>query len=150
MSISLDTYRSRIGVFRFSYQKKSKQSATLDNIGISIPKRKQGCYNFLLIISLICLVLPSWTTDQNSVKQKLKASKSGRIVNYISYFEDHNFNARYKYGNKQKGLKLLHWNKGSAILENKINEIEAIIQDYQPHILGMSEANYFKKNDVSN
>ena len=97
----------------------------------SIPKRKQVCYKVLLLILLGYINISTWTTDEISVKQKFYGSKAGEKFNYISYFEDHNFNARYKYGNKQKGLKLLHCNKGSAILENKINEIETIIHEYK-------------------
>ena len=47
-------------------------------------------------------------------------------------------------------MKLLHWNKGSSILENKIDEIETIINEYRPHLFGLSEANFYKQNDASN
>ena len=41
---------------------------------------------------------------------------------------DVNFLARYKYENRREhGIKLVHWNKGSSFLENKTDEIEAII-----------------------
>ena len=39
-------------------------------------------------------------------------------------------------------MKLCHWNKGPAYLENSIPEIEHIIAEYKPHILGISEANH--------
>ena len=54
-------------------------------------------------------------------------------------------------GNKrQNGLKLLHINKGKGFLENKIHEIEKIVSDFHPHLLGISEANLFKQNDLEN
>ena len=44
-------------------------------------------------------------------------------------------------------LKLLHWNKGSSRLENKMDEVKMIIQKYKPHALGLSEANLFFDTD---
>ena len=38
------------------------------------------------------------------------------------------------------------WNKGSSLLQNKHLEIEALIEEYTPHILGLCEANL--KHDV--
>ena len=39
-------------------------------------------------------------------------------------FDDQNFLARYKYGNRREhGIKLVHWNKGPSFLENKIDDI---------------------------
>ena len=65
--------------------------------------------------------------------------------------ENKNFQARYKYGNKQKsGLKLSHWNKGPAFLENRIDEIETIISKFSPHIFGISESNFKNNHDVEN
>ena len=60
-----------------------------------------------------------------------------------------NFYARYTFGNKRQGMKLVHWNKGSSFLENKIDEIQALIQQHKPHVLGLSEANLFKNHDMS-
>ena len=34
-------------------------------------------------------------------------------------------------------------------MENKMDEIGAIIQKHQPHILGLSEANYFQHHDLN-
>ena len=47
-------------------------------------------------------------------------------------------------------MKILHWNKGSSFLENKINEIETIIDGYRPHVFGLSEANLHLQHDISN
>ena len=69
----------------------------------------------------------------------------------FSIFSDNNFYARYTYGNKSsKGIKLCHWNAGSAHLENKISEIEKLISDYNPHLLGISESNLFKNHCMDN
>ena len=39
-------------------------------------------------------------------------------------------------------LKFVHWNPGSAFLQNKMDEIEALVELEQPNILGISEANF--------
>ena len=69
----------------------------------------------------------------------------------FSGFSDSNLYARYTYGNRNsKGIKLCHWNAGSAHLENKTSEIEKLVADYSPHILGISEANLHKKHGMDN
>ena len=62
-----------------------------------------------------------------------------------------NFYARYTYGNRaNRGINLSHWNAGSAFLENKTQEIETLISDYHPHLLGISEANLHKNHCLDN
>ena len=48
-------------------------------------------------------------------------------------------------GQRGRGIKILAWNKGNSLLQNKHAEIENIIAGHHPHILGLSEAN-LKKN----
>ena len=61
---------------------------------------------------------------------------------------DWNFLARYTHGNRRHhGIRILHWNKGPSHLENKKNEIQAIVNKYHPHILGLSEANFHSYHD---
>jgi len=38
-------------------------------------------------------------------------------------------------------MKLAAWNAGGAYLENKLSEIESVINSVQPHLLVVSEAN---------
>ena len=52
---------------------------------------------------------------------------------------------RYSRG---KGIKLLAWNKGNSLLQNKHNEIQTLIRTHKPHILGLSEANLKKGIDM--
>ena len=57
---------------------------------------------------------------------------------------NNNFLARYKFGNrgrKKNGITIMHWNKGSSFLMNKKDDIETIIENYKPQVLGLSEAN---------
>ena len=52
-----------------------------------------------------------------------------------------NFYAKYTYGNRNRGIKLVHWNAGSAHLENKMLELEKVVEDFHPHVFGISEGN---------
>ena len=61
--------------------------------------------------------------------------------------------AHITHGNRRsagKGLKLSTWNAGSSYLENKINEIEAVINSIRPHILVISESNLKQSHDTTN
>ena len=59
-----------------------------------------------------------------------------------------NFLSRYTNGNrKNQGIKIAHWNKGNAFLQNKMPEIKNIISGLHPHILGISEANLHHHHD---
>ena len=63
-----------------------------------------------------------------------------------------NFLARMLHGNRSQrghGIKLIHWNKGPSFLTNKHEEIEAIVANNTPHILGLSEANLKSEHDQS-
>jgi hypothetical protein len=59
-----------------------------------------------------------------------------------------NFWARYINGNRNKGIKLCHWNIGGGYLSNKIDTIETLIADYSPHILGISEASFWSHHNL--
>ena len=68
-----------------------------------------------------------------------------------SILSDSNFYARYTYGNRtNRGIKLSHWNAGSAYLENKTIDIENVISDHHPHLIGISEANLHKSHCIDN
>ena len=59
-----------------------------------------------------------------------------------------NYQSKYKNGNrKNQGIKIAHWNKGNAFLQNKMPEIENIISGLHPHIIGISEANLHHNHD---
>ena len=72
------------------------------------------------------------------------------VLNRTLHISDTNFYARYTYGNRtNRGLKLCHWNAGSAYLKNKLNSIESVVSRYTPHILGISEANLLGSHDIN-
>ena len=63
--------------------------------------------------------------------------------------KERNSLAKATFGNRNmggRGIKCAVWNKGNSLLQNKHLEIERIIGQYQPHILGLCEANL--KNNV--
>ena len=54
-------------------------------------------------------------------------------------------------GNRQnRGIKLAHWNAGSAHLVNKMHEIEQVVAEHNPHLLGISESNFKRVHDIEN
>ena len=82
-----------------------------------------------------------WATTSPMDSTSPEASLPPQPVN-------HNFLARYKYGNKEhkKGrIGIIHWNKGLSLLTNKMDDLATIIDNHKPLVLGISEAN-FRKN----
>ena len=52
-------------------------------------------------------------------------------------------------GNREsRGIRLAHWNAGSAHLPNKMTQLELAVADHHPHILGISEANFKQGHDL--
>ena len=47
-----------------------------------------------------------------------------------------------------KGLECVYWNKGSSLLKNKLLDIESILGQHKPHILGLGEANVHHDHDL--
>ena len=43
----------------------------------------------------------------------------------------------------------MHWNAGGGLLKNKINEIENVVAQYRPHVIGISESYFLRNHDVS-
>ena len=52
-------------------------------------------------------------------------------------------------GQRGRGIKIVAWNKGSSLLQNKHQEIETIIAGHQTHILGLSETNLRGNADLT-
>ena len=56
--------------------------------------------------------------------------------------------AKYTNGNRrQNGIRICHFNKGNSFLFNRIFEVENIVNQHRPHVLGISESNFFKGHD---
>ena len=61
--------------------------------------------------------------------------------------------AHIKYGNqlgaRGKPLKIIYWNKGSSHLFRKMPDVMKIVEQHQPHILALAEANVLQHHDLS-
>ena len=51
-------------------------------------------------------------------------------------------------GQRGRGITCLYWNKGPSLLTNKQADIQSIIADHKPHILGLGEANFKHGQDL--
>ena len=147
MGISLQEYRCRIGNFlpknSSTVQKQSKSS-----FRDMIPSRVfiSAIMTTALILSLVNIQGSYMTNFYNLSYQRCTGPISFQQAS--CHQELSNFYARYLYGNKQdRGIKIAHFNKGPGYLVSKRNEIEHLISGLHPHVLGISEANYFKNQD---
>ena len=162
MGISEQSYRIIIGVFVSSQiQKKMKKI-------LPFGKKSMGKKVYIYMFCFL-LVNTLWSEAVNlSIKDE--SSKSLSKPNLFPIFKngdktfcnfalnnsfvlvtDVNFYARYINGNRtNRGLKISHWNLGSAYLENKMHEIETVVADLRPHLFGVSESNYFKSQNKEN
>ena len=52
-------------------------------------------------------------------------------------------------GHRGHGIRLAHWNKGPSFLQNSHSDIETVISDHKPHLIGLSEANLKSTHDLS-
>ena len=67
---------------------------------------------------------------------------------FYSFTNLSNKYAKRTYGNRKKnGIILCHFNKGNSLLYNRVLEVENIINQYRPHVLGISELNFFKEHN---
>ena len=82
------------------------------------------------------------STLDSRQEQELRAIHQDRPV--AAWKPLSNLTAHITYGNRGqagKGMKLAAWNAGNAYLENKLNEIEKVIESVKPHVLIISEGN---------
>ena len=57
--------------------------------------------------------------------------------------------ARAVTGNRaNRGIIIAHWNMGSAHLHNKMLELEQVVSDHHPHVIGISEANFKRGHNL--
>ena len=122
MGCSLDTYRLRIGVFNIGKQTKIKIN--------SFPPKNNSNNNTINTIRLLILFLILSTVIPNT---------------HYTTRKTHNKTQHTKHGNNT--LKLLHWNKGKAHFQNKINDIDNILSNHKPHIISLCEANIERKTN---
>ena len=167
MGVELEVYRSRIGTFNPSRQyscktmcKKFDQERNRNYFHIRIRTLLVILQVFLLARqyeSFSGVYSSSGVYSTRPIQGCIKFQNSGPPRNNLQWFStsflgtNSNFYARYTYGNRStKGIKLSHWNAGSAFLENKMNDIENVIGNHHPHLLGISEANFHKNHCLDN
>ena len=165
MGTSLQIYRYRIGCFN--------SSVKTHNFNPRQPDYLQSGHRTKLFLVALLLVTLSYTGASSgtySNKQvnpiiilaKFKQSSQQLPSEFLTpsllphsrhmwlSSTDRNFWAKITFGNRTgKGLKILHWNKGPSFLQTKHQEIETIIAEHKPHVLGLSEANLWKHQDLS-
>ena len=157
MGISIESYRSRIGTFRPSQIKYKSHTST--EVKLSKPKIFSSLAFLVLLSVVTSLQLSSrYSPDYNpSHLYKIKNSPAEKVSKlqespHRLSGRDWNFYAKITNGNRGSrgsGIKLMHWNKGPSFLQNKHNDIEAMIADHHPHVFGLSEANLRTDHDLN-
>ena len=84
--------------------------------------------------------------NNSSLAKILLLIVTASLLSQFSVKNITNFQARSYNGN---GVSLAHWNKGNSHYSNKINEIKNLINVHKPKILGISEANLFRSQDIN-
>ena len=146
MGISLEQFRSRIGRFLPNLRRKVQSSVQFSTNYVIKPRTK--IVSVVLQVVLIFIII----NQQQDIKYLSNSYSSVNKCQYplntqqvSCYIKLSNFMARYTYGNRSnRGVKVAHFNKGPGYLTSKIQEIEKIVSDLHPHVLGISEANFFE------
>ena len=179
MGVSLQTYRLRIGTFD-KHNSKGNCKETRKQAYNQVLPSGHLLFFAILYLSLTSLLIYCQTPLQSPSTPRLptlvcppsSSAPSPIVSHFTSCFSANlawctlpwtyppwpsslskyrNFVARMINGNKkEKGIQIIHWNKGPSFLENKFNEIEAVISDHKPHMLGLSEANLRAVHDKTN
>ena len=111
--------------------------------------RRKWSRNMITIILLVLLLLTLLVTSNVTKPSQIKCMENANNINrkttkgIHSWSQDkHDYNYGYKWGttrkknnalmhavngNKRAGLKIAHWNMGSADLQNKMRELEHAI-----------------------
>ena len=125
-NISLAQYRSVVGTFNgyFSTNKKTCDRKIFEN------RMYKKYFKWTLLTVVLYFTLVS------------KVISSVNVAKIISNKEMHIYN-----GNREKCIKIAHWNKGNSLLVTKMSEIRSIADQHKPVIIGISEANFSEDYD---
>ena len=177
MGISIQQWRVKIGCNR-SHNSKTIHSGPLESqltspSSSTWSKHASGLSALILILALISSPL-ALQFRENVSSLEIKCSESqentGRIYTPgMSSPHDQDFSRdghqsgswkhssrklrnqeiRALNGNREsRGIRLAHWNAGSAHLHNKMTQLELAVTEHHPHILGISEANFKQDHDI--
>ena len=147
MTISIVQYRAAVGSFT--------PTNYLDKL-VKTKKRNKLCFNsYSNILSVLSLVILAMTifascmeiSERQNISSKWTESCKSKF-RYSATNLDNKY-AKYTYGNKKpSGIRIFHLNKGNSHLKNKISEIENIIANHHPHVLGLSEGNFYQHQNL--
>ena len=150
MTIPIEMYRSRIGQFSsIRYRVRKPQTSKRHS--------KSSGRKFMTVISLFILIffVSYQSTCPSSAPSTVQPPHPWTAPHLnqacLPLPVNHNFLARYRYGNKENkkgGIGIIHWNKGPSLLANKMDDLATIIDNYKPLVLGISEANFRKNDDI--
>ena len=165
MGVTIENWRAAIGTF------KGGRSGILPNVKLDTKRSSAGCTIVGLV--LIFLLMTPFLIQVWSSLLMIKCSGSSSIKSYeeqatkvhvhqvpcVSHDglvafpqlsrKKMNQLARAITGNRcNRSIKMAHWNAGSAHLHNKMDELESVIAEHHPHILGISEANFRKDHSL--
>ena len=174
MTCSLQSYRVRIGTFvpKKFLNKSCSIARTPKSSVCAAPKTLFTILSLYFLLVMFVGILKSNYTDQTiesqtptncrSILIKSRQGSTSSSLSDTTFFKqspsspsfwlsrkERNSLARSITGNRQnRGVKLVHWNAGSAHLHNKMHDIEKVISDYHPHVIGISESNLRMDHDL--
>ena len=176
MGDSLENYRMQIGIFSPKFRKISSKRSKLEPTGIRNYKYLPNVRIVLAILLICSLSRISSLSSQTHRNQYQNINKEFKNIItdykfsfqldaikkvYVTKSENDdppepgeikakkiNFWARYVNGNRNKGIKICHWNIGGGYLYNKMDTLETILSDHSPHILGISEASFWRGHNL--
>jgi hypothetical protein len=157
MGVSIMQWRSAIGGFASSFAGSSSPRISLKSSEVSFSSFQ--CFCLGLILATITFQLAGqpnlYNTKPGSELQQPKSSalqdpavqhSNGLLrASNFSHLTSKQRNQLMKAlnGNRaNRGIKLAHWNAGSAHLCNKMTELEQVVAGLHPHVLRISEANF--------
>ena len=156
MGVTLQEYRSRIGSFYKTNSRVSNKKSLVIKTSGSFEQYLPLLILFAGLLSIYCtpyLTVPTSLNHNNPYTPAMSSrpapaptpTRSPPASPSASFWlsnKEKNRIARATTGNREnRGIKLAHWNAGSAHLRNKMLEIEQVVSEIKPHILGISEAN---------
>ena len=163
MGVSIDQWRMAIGCYKGTPKATSSQ---LSSMSSSTSTGRSTLLMVLIAFLSTQLALAQFITPSlNHVFNSTSTFKSREVSTMSSVSsqpgvgtmpsllssKERNKLARAITGNRaNRGIKIAHWNMGSAHLHNKMLELEQVVSDVHPHVLGISEANFKVGHDLDN
>ena len=157
MGISVQQFRNRIGTYNLVYCIKTSQNLVKlksKKQNGTVPRKQKSSLSCLTIL-VVCLTLlcqKTNTLNLSSVEVNLSSSSNVKSFPPVSqHIINHNFLAKITFGNRRKnGIKICQWNAGGGFLSNKKAELHNIIDEFKPHVLGVTESCFKISHDIEN